>query len=57
VRRYTVRQSFTVPSELKAKMKVSAQREGISLSEWVRRRVDEMIALDESGAARAEQDW
>jgi predicted HicB family RNase H-like nuclease len=47
MRRYTERMSFTVPSELKRDMKMKAAAMGISLSEYVRRSIDDILDREE----------
>lgn len=54
MRRYTERQTFTVPADVKAKLKQDAAARGISMSEHVRRMVDDMIALHDFDVFAAE---
>lgn len=44
MRRYTERQTFTVPADVKARLKRAAAARGITMSEHVRRMISDMIA-------------
>lgn len=56
MRRYTVRQSFTVPVGTKAKIKAAAQARGMSMSAYLREIANEHMAVVdlESAAAKIE---
>ena len=56
MRRYTERQSFTVPVEVKARLKEGAATRGISLSEYIRRMIDDMIVWHDFDVFMAERE-
>lgn len=57
MRKYTERQSFTVPADVKAKLKQDAKARGISMSEHVRQMVADMIAWHDLEIFIAELAW
>lgn len=56
MRLYTERTSFTVPVEVKARLKETAAARGISMSEHVRRLVADMIVWHEFEVFMAERE-
>ncbi|MBA2467462.1 MAG: ribbon-helix-helix protein, CopG family [Sphingomonas sp.] len=48
--RYTERIDFTLPVEAKERLKAAAKRDGISMSELVRRRVHKAMDAETSSA-------
>lgn len=56
VRRYTVRQSFTVPIGTKAKIKTAARARGMSMSAYLRHITNDHMAINdlENVAAKIE---
>lgn len=56
MRRYTERQSFTVPTEVEARLKDDAAARGITMSEHVRRMIDDLIACHDFEVFMAERE-
>jgi predicted HicB family RNase H-like nuclease len=50
MRRYTERIDFTLPVQAKERLKAAARREGVSMSELVRRQVRKMMDAETSSA-------
>jgi hypothetical protein len=50
LRRYTERIDFTVPVQTKEQLKAAARREGVSMSDLVRRQVRKMMGAETSSA-------